>query len=329
MGLRKMKAVIASRYGGPDVLVLKEVDLPQPNENEFLVKIQATSVTAAHCAMRSGTPYFGRLFIGLTKPKVPIPGTDLSGEVVAVGKNVKAFKVGDELIAATDLKGSCYAEYISLTEQDVALPKPGNMTHSEATSILDGATTALAFLRNVAELKPAQHILINGASGGIGTFAVQLAKFFGAKVTGVCSTKNLDLVKSLGADEVIDYTESDFTRNLKQYDVIFDTVGKTTFPKCKASLVNGGLYMTPVLTLSVLGQMIWTSLVGNRKAKFTATGLRKPEEKIRDLKYLVKLIEAGELKTIIDREYRLDQIIEAHRYVETGHKIGNVVVRLV
>jgi NADPH:quinone reductase-like Zn-dependent oxidoreductase len=324
----QMKAVICPKYGNPDVLRVTQIDRPVPKEDEVLVKIYATSVTAAQCAMRTGKPYYGRLFIGLIKPRISIPGTDLSGEVIETGITVSKFKKGDKIFASSDLKGSSYAEYICLSENDVMVHKPDNMSHPQATSVLDGATTALAFLRDVGKLKHGARILINGASGGIGTFAVQLAKHFGANVTGVCSTKNVEMVKSLGADEVIDYTKSDFAKNENAYDIIFDTVGKRSFKDCRRSLKKGGLYLTPVLGLSVLIKMMLTSVAGNKKVKFAATGLRKTEEKINDLRFLKELIESGNLITIIDRQFTLDQIVEAHTYVEAGHKRGNVIIKL-
>jgi NADPH:quinone reductase-like Zn-dependent oxidoreductase len=208
-----MKAIVCTQYGSPDVLQLQEVEKPVPKDNEVLVKIYATSVTAAHCAMRKGVPLYGRLFIGLTKPKVPIPGTDLAGEIEAVGKDVTRFKQGDPVFGASDLGGGCYAEYTCLPEDEVLAIKPGNMTYEAATAIIEGASTALPFLRDKGKIQRGKKVLINGASGGIGTAAVQLAKYYGAHVTGVCSTANVELVQSLGADTVIDYTQEDFTKN--------------------------------------------------------------------------------------------------------------------
>ncbi len=323
-----MKAVICSQYGDPSVLQVKEWNKPTPNEDEVLVKIHATSVTAAHCLMRTGKPYIGRLFIGVTKPKMPIPGTDLAGVVLATGKNVKKFSVGDEVFAATDLKNSAYAEYICVSENEVIAKKPTNMSFAEATAIIDGATTALVFLRDVAKINTGKKILINGASGGIGTAAVQLAKYYGAEVTGVCSTANVEMVKSLGADKVIDYMKEDFTLNGLSYDVIFDTVGKIRFSNCKRSLSENGLFLSPVLSLSVLFHVFLTAFTGEKKVKFSATGLRRPDEKLSDLIFLKDLIEKGNLKSVIDRTYTLEQVVEAHCYVEKGHKRGNVVISL-
>jgi NADPH:quinone reductase-like Zn-dependent oxidoreductase len=278
--------------------------------------------------MRKGRPLYGRLFTGLTGPKNAIPGTDLAGDVEAVGQDVTRFQVGDRVFGATDLGGGSYAEYICLPEDDVLAPKPANMTYEQAAALLEGATTALAFLRDKGHIRSGQRVLINGASGSIGTAAVQLAKHFGAHVTGVCSTANVDLVKSLGADEVIDYTKEDFTQNGQIYDVIFDTVGKSSYARCKGSLAEHGVYLNPVLGLPLLLQMLWTSRTDGKKAIFMATGLRPASEKKQDLAFLTELVEAGELRAIVDRRYSLEQAAEAHRYVETGHKRGNIVITI-
>jgi NADPH:quinone reductase-like Zn-dependent oxidoreductase len=320
-----MKAVVQTKYGPPDVLQVQEVEKPLPKDDEILIKIHATSVTAAHCAIRKG-PISGRLVTGLTKPKNPIPGTDLAGEIEAVGQDVKQFKKGDPVFGSTDLGFGSYAEYICVPEDDVLAPKPNNMTYEQAAAILEGATTALAFLRDKGHIQSGHRVLINGASGGIGTAAAQLAKHFGAHVTGVCSTANADMVKSLGADEVIDYTQEDFTRNGQTYDIIFDTVGKSSFPRCKGSLKQDGVYLLPVLGLPILLQMLWTSKIGSKKAIITLTGLRPASEKKKDLLSLKELIEAGKLSAVVDRRYSLEQAAEAHEYVETGHKKGNIVL---
>lgn len=323
-----MNAIVANQYGGAEVLEYTKVPIPSPKENEILVRIKATAVTAASIAMRTGKPYFGRLFMGLTKPKTTIQGTDLAGEVVAIGKLVKKYAVGDQIIAPTDLNCGAYAEYICLKEDNPIVKRPKNMTAIEATGMLDGATTALAFLRDVILLKEGQKILINGASGSIGTAAIQLAKNFGAEVTAVCSGKNKALVTDLGADHVIDYTKEDFTTRNTQYDVIFDTVVKLNYSSSKKALKKGGTFITPGLTLGILGQIICTAMFGRKKVKFAATGIRADDLKQRDLLFLKELIEDGKFKTVIDRHYRLDEMQEAHRYVETGHKVGNVVIDL-
>ena len=323
-----MKAIICTGYGGPEVLQLREIDTPTPKENEILIEIKATSVTTAGCIMRTGKPYLGRLFLGLTKPKNAIPGTDLAGEVVKVGKTVTKFKVGDLVIAETSISCSTYAEYICLPEDEIIVKQPQNISPENATGILDGGSTALAFFTDSVTIKKGQKILINGASGSIGTAAIQLAKHFGAEVTGVCSTKNIELVKSLGADHVIDYTKSSLDKTNKVYDIIFDTVGKLSFKKNKQSLKKNGVFLTPVLNIKVLVQMLFNNLLNNKKLKFAATGLRKPELRLRDLKAIVGFMKAGVLTTVIDRTYRLDQVQEAHAYVDKGHKRGNVIISL-
>ncbi len=321
-----MKAVITTSYGNPEVLKISEVETPVPKSGEVLVKIRATSVTASHCAMRTGKPLFGRLIIGLTKPKIQIPGTDLSGEVIGIGEGVTEYKVGDEIIAATDVGGGAHAEYLCITDKDVIAPKPVGVSHSESAGIMEGALTALPFLRDSANLKEGQRILINGASGSIGTAAVQLAKLMGAEVTGVCSSRNLDMVKDLGADEVIDYKTTDFTKENKKYDVIFDTVGKLDFARCKAVLNKDGKFLSPVLGLKVLRQMIISNITGDKKVIFAATGLRKKDEKTKDLFYISELLSDGKIKTVIDKTFSIEEIRDAHEYVETGHKRGNIVI---
>ena len=324
----KMKAIIATKYGSPDVLQLQEVNKPSPKDNEILIKIHAAAVTRADTMMRTGYPLIGRLFLGLQKPKHPIPGTGFSGEVKATGKAVKLFKKGDFVFGESiSIFGTC-AEYICLPEDGVLLNKPNNMTHEEAAGVCDGALTSLSFLKDIADIKSGQKVLINGASGSLGTAAVQIAKHFGAKVTGVCSTGNVEMVKALGAGQVIDYTMTDFTKNGETYDIIYDTVGKSSFPHCKSSLSPKGVYLSPVLNMPLLRQMIWTSITGGKQAKFSATGAR-PVLALRTLlEELKELIEQGQLKSIVDKRYALEQTAEAHRYIDQGHKKGNVVIQL-
>jgi len=322
-----MKAIVATKYGPPDVLQLKEVAKPSPKEDEVLIRIFATAVTTAACAMRKG-PLMARPFTGLTRPKNPIPGTDLAGEIEAVGRNVARFKEGDQVFGGTDLGFGCYVEYICLPEEDVLTIKPANTTYEEAAAVVEGALTALPFLRDKGKIQSGQKVLINGASGGIGTAAVQLAKYFGAEVTGVCSTTNLEMVKSLGADTVIDYTKDDFTKGGQTYDIIFDTVGKSSFLLCKDSLKQEGVYLSTVPTLAIYLQMLWTAKIGSKRAIISQTGLRPTSEVAKDLRFVKELIEAGKITSVIDRCYPLEEIVDAHRYVEKGHKKGNVVITL-
>jgi NADPH:quinone reductase-like Zn-dependent oxidoreductase len=319
-----MKAIVYTEYGPPDVLQLKEVEKPTPKENEVLIRIYAATVTATDPINRKGEPFISRLFTGLTRPKNPIPGTELAGEIEAVGVDVKLFKEGDQVFAQTDF--GAYAEYICLPEEGALGLKPTNMTYGEAAAVGDGALGAVVYLRDKANIQSGQEVIINGASGSLGTAAVQLAKYFGAEVTGVCSTTNIELVKSLGADKIIDYTKEDFTKTDQTYDFIFDVVSKSSFSRCKGSLKQRGVYIRTMPTLAFFIQVLWTSIFGSKKAMIAAPGLRPSSEKSKDLAFLKELIEAGEKKSVIDRRYPLEQITEAHRYVETGHKKGNVLM---
>jgi NADPH:quinone reductase-like Zn-dependent oxidoreductase len=323
-----MKAVIAEKYGTPKVLQIKNIQKPTPKAKEVLIRIAATSITAASSSMRKGTPYFGRLFIGLTKPKIKTPGTDLSGVVEAIGSEVLNFKTGDLVMAETGINCGTYAEYICLASDELIVLKPKNISAEEATGILDGASTALAFFTDQVVIKKGQKVLINGASGSIGTAAVQLAKQFGAEVTGVCSGKNKALVKDLGADTVLDYTKNELGDNMETFDVIFDTVGKLSYRKTKKNLKPNGVFLTPVLSLSVLFNMIFTSLFSKKKLKFDATGIRKKDQRMRDLLQIQEMLAAGTLTTVIDRVYPLEQIQEAHEYIDTGRKRGNVILSM-
>ena len=323
-----MKAIVCTKYGPPDVLRLRERETPVPKESEVLVKVHAAAVTAADSMMRKGEPFYARLFLGLLRPKNPVPGTGFSGEIEAVGKDVTLFKKGDQVFGETGVRFGAYAEYLCVPQEGLLERKPASMTHEEAAPVCDGALTGLNFLRELGKIRSGQRVLINGASGGLGTSAVQLAKHFGAVVTGVCSTANLELVKSLGADHVVDYTKVDFTKTGQTYDIIYDTVGKSSFSRCKRSLTEDGVYLSPVLGLPLLFRMVWTSAIGSKKAKFSATGLRPVSELRRLLKELLGLLESEAIRSVIGRRFPLEQTAEAHRYVDTGHKTGNVVITL-
>lgn len=321
-----MKAIVYERYGPPDVLALREVEKPTPKDNEILIRVHATSATSGDARLRAFKvpPLFwlpGRLVFGLTKPKNPILGFPFAGEVEAAGSRVKRFKAGDPVFGAR-LFG-IYAEYVCVPEDGVVAAKPRNMSFEEAASVPFGALTALFFLRK-AGIAGGQKVLVVGASGAVGTAAVQLATHFGAEVTGVCSTANLELVKSLGADKLIDYTKEDFTRNGETYDIILDTVGTTTFSRCKDSLAANGIHVFIGTTgLTQILQSLWTSMLGGKQVICGVTS-----ETLEDLIFLKELIEAGTFRAVIDRRYPLEQMADAHRYVDTGRKRGNVVITL-
>lgn len=320
-----MKAIMATKYGPPEVLQLIEVTTPTPKDDEVLVKIHATVAAPPDCAFRKGEPVLTRLFTGLTKPN-KIPGDALAGTIESVGKDVSLFKKGDQIYGSTGIKMGSNAEYVALSEVEAIAIKPSNITHGEAAAMSEGLLTALPFLRDHGKIKSGQKVLINGASGGVGVYAVQLAKYFGAHVTGVCGSSNIELVKMLGADQVIDYTKEDFISSGGTYDIILDAVAKSSFSRCKKALAPGGLYLTTVPNVATMFQMLITSLLGKKKAIFGATGLRKPQDKKKDLLLLKELIETGKLKPVVDRSYPLEQMAEAHCYVETGHKKGSVVI---
>ena len=315
-----MKAIVYTKFGPPEVLQLQEVEKPSPKKNEVLIKIHATTVVKEDPDMRA-SPGFN----GFLKPRNPILGQELAGDIESIGKDVTRFKPGDQVFGF-DMFGA-YAEYKCMPENGALAIKPANMSYEETVSVPNGALTALPFLRDKGNIQSGQNILIYGASGSVGTAAVQLAKYYETTVTGVCSTANLELVKSLGADQVIDYTREDFTNNGQTYDIIYDTVGKRTFAECKGSLTDDGTYLTTVPTPGIMLKALWPAKSG-KKVKFMAAGLRSASKKVKDLDFLRKLIEAEKFKAVIDRHYPLEEIAEAHRYVEKGHKKGNVVINV-
>ena len=321
-----MRAIRAAKYGGPDVLEIQEAAKPSPKDNEVLIRIESTVAAFSDCAFRKGKPFISRLFSGLIKPRL-IPGDVFSGVVEWAGKAVTQFKAGDEVYGSSGSVMGTNAEYIALSEDEAIAAKPKNMTFDEAAAISEGALTALPFLRDNGKIKKGQKVLINGASGGVGVSAVQLAKYFGADVTAVCGPRNIELVKSLGADHAIDHTKADFTASGEQYDIIFDAVAKSSFSRCKRVLSAEGIYLTTVPSAGIMVSMLF-STSSKRKAVFAATGLRKPSEKRKDLNQLNTLIEAGKLKAVIGRTFPLERMADAHRYVETGHKRGNAAIKV-
>lgn len=319
-----MKAAVYSRYGPPEVVEIKEVQKPAPKDNQVLVRVHATTVAAADWRFRKADPFLIRFMNGLARPKrITILGTEFSGTVESVGKAVTRFRAGDKVFGGTGFKLGAHAEYVCVAEDGSLAMKPVNMTFDEAAAVWFGGVSALFFLRK-AKILPGQKVLIYGASGSVGTFAVQIAKHFGAQVTGVCGTANLELVKSLGADEVVDYTTEDFSKAGRVYDVIVDTVGKSGFGHSMKSLKRGGLYVLVMgsMLVSWFGGM-WIAITGAGKI---LSGIAMPAPG--DQAFLKELIEAGELRTVIDKRYPLAQIAEAHRHAEGGHKKGNVVVVL-
>jgi NADPH:quinone reductase-like Zn-dependent oxidoreductase len=321
-----MKAILQTAYGGPEILRVAEVPRPEPDDHGILIRVHATLVTAADGMMRSGIPKFGRLMLGLTKPKKPIPGTEVAGVVEEVGSAVTRFEVGDRVVGSSDTSFGAHAEYMCLPDSGVLAAIPENFDFAEAVAVCEGAMTALPFLRDMGMVQPGQKVLINGASGSVGSAAVQLAKHLGAEVTGVCSAANVELVKSLGADSVIDYAKEDFANGSDRYDVVFDTVGNRTFAECRRVLTPSGRYLSSVLSAPLLARVLWTSMFGGQKAKFAATGIRSHDKKIKDQSFILQLAEQGTLRPVIDRHFTFEDIPGAHRYVDTGHKKGCLVI---
>ncbi len=322
-----MKAILHTKFGSPDELQLKEVEKPVPKDNEVLIKIHATTVTSSDCNIRNFTfvpKVFrlpARLMFGVFRPRINILGIDLAGKIEAVGKDVKRFKESDQVFGSPGMALGAHAEYTCVPEDGVLTIKPDNMTWEEAAAVFLGGSTALFYIRDRGNIQARQKILINGASGAIGTYAVQLAKYYGAEVTGVCSTTNLEMVKSLGADKVIDYTKEDFTKSGQTYDIIYETVGKSSFSRNMSSLKKNGTYLAGNSGMLQIVQMGWASMRGSKKVLFgPAPGGKE------GLIFLKELIEAGKLKSVIDRSYPLEQTAEAHRYADEGHKKGNVAI---
>lgn len=325
-----MKAIVYTNYGQPDVLHLKEVETPIPGDSEILVKVMASTVNRTDCANLTAKPFIMRFGLGLLKPKNTIPGTEFAGDIEAVGKAVTSFKVGDKVFGFDDSVLSSYAEYLTISEDKGLAVIPDDYSYEQAAASSEGTHYAYNFINKV-DMKPGQKVLVNGASGGIGSAAVQLLKYHGAEITAVCNTKNLELVKSLGANRVIDYLMEDFTKDKQRYDYVFDTVGKSSFGKCKSLLKPGGVYISSELGWMVqnLFFALVTAMFGSmpgqegKKVKFPY-----PPNIKRSVLFIKKLIEEGKFKTVIDRTYPLDKIADAFTYVLKGQKTGNVVIRI-
>lgn len=323
-----MKAAYFDRYGGPEVLGVRDVPDPVAEPGTILIRQRASNVSPADCAFRSADPFIVRFFSGLFRPKMNVPGETVAGVVEAVGAGVTKFSPGDRVFGITEGAMGALAEFIALPEGSALVRMPDNLGFEEAGGLPYSFLTAMPFLRDEAQLQPGQNILILGAAGSIGTVAVQLARNMGAHVTAVCSTRNVELVLSLGADEVIDRTKIDFTSERSAYDVIFDTVGKSSFGRCRDALKPGGIYLTTVPSWSIMFKMLFGNGAGKKRGKLATTGLRKPEPKARDLELLAEIVARGELHGVIDRVLPLSQIAEAHAYVERGTKAGDMIITI-
>ena len=322
-----MKAIECKSYGSAEVFQFNQVPTPHPKPNEVLIRNYATTVTAADTMMRKGKPYIGRLYLGLKRPNKPIFGFEFAGEIVEVGINVRLFKTGDKVFGGTTTLGA-YAEFICVNEDGVVTTMPDNISFEEATPVSGSGITVLNYLKGLANIKKNDKVLINGASGGLGTYAVQFAKHAGAEVTGVCSAGNVAMVTSLGADKVIDYNKSDFTKSEERYNIVFDTVGKRSFSDCKKVLTNDGIYLSPVLNFPLFIQFMRTSLSAGKKVKFSFTGMLPVKERLSYFIELKDLLQTRKIKTVLDNRYSMSQIREAHQYVEMGHKRGNVILSM-
>ncbi len=321
-----MRAIVYDRYGPPDVLALKDVPKPVPADDAVLIRVHATVATPSDCAFRKAEPFIVRFYTGLTRPRNPILGTVVAGVVEAVGSAVTRFQPGERVFGASNQTFGCYAEYVAVSEDGILTRMPDGMTFEEAASISEGFLTAMPFLRDHGKIAAGKTVLINGASGNIGVNAVQIAKHFGATVTGVCSTANVDLVAALGADDVIDYRREDFTRSGRTWDIVFDAVAKSSFAASQPVLSPNGIYLVTAVSPTILVQVLWSRIRGGKQARNAATGLRKASQQVADLQILKSLYGSGALKAVIDRRYALEETADAHRYVETGHKRGSVVV---
>jgi NADPH:quinone reductase-like Zn-dependent oxidoreductase len=321
-----MQAAVYRRFGSPDAVTVADVPRPVPRDDEVLIRVHAATVGVVDSLARRGSPAYARVHFGLRRPRFPVLGSDFAGQVEAAGPAVTRFAAGDQVFGTVAPHFGAHAQYVCLSEQAALAPMPAGLSYADAAGLAD--TTALCFLRDKVKLRRGQTVLINGASGAVGSTAVQLAIHFGATVTGVCSGPNTDLVRKLGASAVLDYTEADFARAGEVYDVIFDVAGKSSFTHCSVALSPTGSYLTTAPSPAILLQMPWTARFGSRKAVVAFTGLRAASEKRKDLGYIRELTEAGALTAVIDAAYPLQRIADAYRRVDAGHKRGNVVVTM-
>lgn len=319
----KMRAAIHTKYGPPEVVRVMDVDKPVPKKNEVLIKVHVTTVNRTDCGFRSAEYFISRFWSGLFKPKYKTLGNEFAGEIEAVGEDVSAFRIGDRVFGYNDVRFGAHAEYMTLQENDAITSMPDGLTYEEAAPIIEGGHYALCSIRAV-KIKDGQNLMIYGATGAIGSAAVQLAKHFGADVVAVCDTRNVELVRLLGADLVIDYKKEDFTKIGRTFDVVFDAVGKSSFGTCKPLLNERGIYTSTELGKNAENVFLalWTPIFGGKKVLFPIPTISKA-----DVIFLKELVEAGKYKPVIDRRYGLEQIVEAYRYVETGQKTGNVIIR--
>jgi len=321
-----MKAAVCRRYGSPDVVTVSEMPVPQPQDDEILVRVRAATVGVVDALARSGSPFYARVHFGPLRPRFPVLGSDFAGVVESAGRAVNRFSVGDSVFGTVAPRFGAHAEYVCLPEAGAVAPMPVSVSFAEAAALADA--TALYFLRDKAVLQPGQSVLINGASGAVGAAAVQLAVSFGAAVTGVCSGPHAGLVRKLGAESVIDYTRTDFTRAGRRYDVIFDVAGKSSFLRCRGVLRPGGVYLTTAPSPAIMVQMPWTARFGRTRAVVAFAGLRAAASKREDLLVLRDLVEKSSLAAVIGARYPLERIAEAHARVDAGHKKGNIVVTM-
>lgn len=321
-----MKALVYTQFGPPEVIRIEERPTPEPKEGELLIRVHASTIAAVDTFFRMGKPFSARLAAGLTKPKFHIQGTEFSGVVEKVGDGVTSFKPGDEVMGEPGPSFGAHAQYVVIGQDDVILHKPKALNFNEAAALPAGALTALPFLRDTGGLKAGQKLLVIGASGSVGSYGVQFGKYLGAEVTGVCSGRNVELVASLGADHVIDYTLEDFTKNGLKYDVIFDAIGASSFSACRRSLTSRGIYMATTLSLPIMLSHLFTAKSSGQRGLIAFTGLRGKEAKKVDLELIHSLAENGTIKPLVDKVYPMEQAVEAHAYVDKGRKRGNVIV---